>query len=159
MQTNPGPRSGLGDGHPNHTREVTMTKVSLTTKLAVPADQVWKVIGGFNALPEWLPPVKASKLDAGGRVRKLDLAGGGSVTEKLETFDDKKHAYSYSITNSPLPVANYVATIKVSEDGDGSTIEWSSEFSPSGASETEARKVIEGIYQSGFENLKKMFGA
>jgi uncharacterized protein YndB with AHSA1/START domain len=135
-----------------------MTKVSLTTKLAAPADTVWKLIGGFNALPAWLPPVKASKLDAGGQVRTLDLAGGGSVTEKLETFDDKKHAYSYSITSSPLPVANYVATIKVSEDGKGSTIEWSSEFSPAGASETEARKVIEGVYQAGFENLKKMFG-
>jgi uncharacterized protein YndB with AHSA1/START domain len=135
-----------------------MTKVSLTTKLAAPADKVWKIIGGFNALPEWLPPVTASKLDAGGRVRKLDLAGGGSVTEKLETFDDKKRAYSYAITDSPLPVANYVSTIKVSEDGAGSRIEWSSEFSPAGASEAEARKVIEGVYQAGFENLKKMFG-
>ena len=135
-----------------------MTKVSLTTKLAAPADKVWTLIGGFNALPEWLPPVTASKLDAGGRVRRLDLAGGGSVTEKLETFDDKKRAYSYAITDGPLPVANYVATIKVSEDGEGSKIEWSSEFSPAGASETEARKVIEGVYQAGFENLKKMFG-
>jgi hypothetical protein len=102
--------------------------------------------------------VTASKLDAGGRVRKLDLAGGGSVTEKLETFDDKKRAYSYAITDGPLPVANYVATIKVSEDGDGSRIEWSSEFLPAGASEAEARKVIEGVNQAGFENLKKMFG-
>ena len=135
-----------------------MTKVSLTTKLSAPADMVWKLIGGFNALPEWLPPVTASKLDAGGRVRRLDLAGGGSVTEKLETFDDKKRAYSYAITDSPLPVANYVATIKVSEDGEGSKIEWSSEFSPAGASEAEARKAIEGVYQAGFENLKKMFG-
>jgi uncharacterized protein YndB with AHSA1/START domain len=135
-----------------------MTKVSLSTKLAAPADKVWKVIGGFDALPDWHPAIKASKLDAGGHVRTLDLAGGGSVTEKLETFDDKKHVYSYSITDSPLPVANYVATLKVSEDGKGSMIEWSSEFSPAGASETEARKVIEGVYQAGFENLKKMFG-
>ena len=134
-----------------------MTKVSLSAKLPAPAAKVWKIIGGFNALPDWLPPVKASKLDAGGKVRTLDLAGGGTVTEKLETLDDEKHVYSYSITNSPLPVANYLATIKVSEDGEGSTIEWSSEFSPAGASETEARKVIEDVYQAGFENLKKMF--
>lgn len=134
------------------------TKVSLSTTLAVSADQVWKVIGGFNALPEWHPAIKESKLDAGGRVRMLDLAGGGSITEKLETFDDKKHAYSYSIMHGPLPVSNYVSTLKVSEDGQGSTIEWSSEFSPAGASEMEARKAVEGIYQAGLENLKKMFG-
>src|SRR5437762_519780 len=63
-------------------REVTMTKVSLSTKLAAPADKVWRIIGNFNALPQLLPPVKASKLDADGRVRKLDLADGGSVTEQ-----------------------------------------------------------------------------
>lgn len=137
-----------------------MTKVSLTTKLSVPADQVWNVIGGFNALPNWHPAVKESKLDAGGRIRKLDLAGGGNVTEKLEKFDDKQHAYSYSIMQAPLPVANYTATIKVSQakDGKGCTVEWSSEFAPSGASEEEARKAIERVYQAGFENLKKMFG-
>jgi uncharacterized protein YndB with AHSA1/START domain len=140
-------------------REVMMTKVSLSTKLAVSPDKVWKIIGGFNALPNWLPAVKESKLDAAGRVRMLDLAGGGSMSEKLETFDDKAHAYSYSIMRSPLPVSNYVSTLKVSEDGQGSTIEWSSEFSPAGASEMDAKKVVERIYQAGFENLKKMLGA
>jgi hypothetical protein len=135
-----------------------MTKVSMSTKLAAPADTVWKVIGGFNALPAWHPAIKESKLDAGGRVRKLDLAGGGSITEKLEKFDDKQRVYSYSIVHGPLPVSDYVSTIKVSEDANGSKIEWSSEFAPTGASETDARKAVEGIYQAGFENLKRMFG-
>ena len=137
-----------------------MTKVSLSTKLAVPADQVWNVIGGFNALPNWHPAVKESKLDAGGRVRKLDLAGGGSMTEKLEKFDDRQHVYSYSIVQGPLPVSNYVATLKVnrSKDGKACTVEWSSQFSPAGASEADAAKMVEGIYQAGFESLKKMFG-
>jgi hypothetical protein len=143
---------------PSGKKEEAMTKVSLSTKLNAPADSVWKVIGGFNALPDWHPAIKESKLDAGGRVRKLDLAGGGNVTEKLETFDDKERAYSYSITQSPLPISNYVAKIKVIEEGGGSKIEWSSEFSPAGASEADARKVIEGIYQAGFDGLKKIFG-
>ena len=29
---------------------------------------------------------------------------------------------------------------------------------PAGASESDAVKVIQGIYQAGFDNLKKMFG-
>ncbi len=137
-----------------------MTKVSMSTKLSVPADQVWNVIGGFNALPNWHPAVKESKLDAGGRIRKLDLVGGGNITEKLERFDDKQQVYSYSIMQGPLPVANYTATLKVNraKDGKGCTVEWSSQFSPSGASEEDARKAIERVYQAGFENLKKMFG-
>ncbi len=37
-------------------------------------------------------------------------------------------------------------------------MEWSSEFEPSGASEGDAVKVIEGIFQAGLDNLNKMFG-
>ena len=37
-----------------------MTKVSMSTKLNASADQVWSLIGGFNALPDWLPPIEKS---------------------------------------------------------------------------------------------------
>jgi hypothetical protein len=47
--------------------------------------------------------------------------------------------------------------VKDNRDGT-STLEWSSSFLPAGVPETEAVKVIEGIYQAGFDNLKKMFG-
>lgn len=54
-------------------------------------------------------------------------------------------------------MAGYTAGIKVTGKGDNCNIEWSSSFKPSGVSESEATKVIEGIYQAGFDNLKKMF--
>jgi uncharacterized protein YndB with AHSA1/START domain len=136
-----------------------MTKVSMSAKLPVPAEKVWNVIGGFNALPTWHPAVKESKLDAGGRVRTLELAGGGNITERLEHFDEEARVYSYSIAQGPLPVANYLATIEVKSDvgGKGCSVEWRSEFVPSGASETDAVKMIQGIYQAAFDSLKKMF--
>ncbi len=43
-------------------------------------------------------------------------------------------------------------------DGKATVVEWSSEFSPSGASESDASKVIQGIYDAGFQNLKNLFG-
>ncbi len=135
-----------------------MAKVSMTTDLNASADQVWKLIGGFNALPDWHPAVEKSELTEEGQMRTLSLTGGGTIVEKLEKVDDGAHTYTYSITDSPLPVANYTATIKVSGEGDNSTIEWSSEFEPAGAPEQDAMKAIEGIYQAGFDNLKKMFG-
>jgi hypothetical protein len=136
-----------------------MTNVTMSAKVPVPADQVWNIIGGFNALPTWHPAVKESKLDAGGRVRTLELAGGGSITERLEHFDEKDRVYSYSILQGPLPVKNYVATIKVKQnaDGKGCTIDWWSEFVPAGAPEADAVKVVQGIYQAGFDSLQKMF--
>ena len=71
-----------------------------------------------------------------------------------------EHLYRYSIVESPLPVADYVAEIRVhqNEEGTGSTIEWSSEFKPKDASVQKATEVIQGIYQTGFDNLKKLFG-
>jgi Polyketide cyclase / dehydrase and lipid transport len=93
------------------------------------------------------------------RHARLSLAGGGSLVERLEELNATNKLYRYSILSGPLPVADYVAEIHVKDNGDGtSTIEWSSEFNPKGAPESEAVKTIRGIYQAGFDNLKKMFG-
>ena len=140
-----------------------MSKVSTSMKLGVSAKQVWDLIGGFNALPDWHPAIEKSTIEgeegATGSVRRLELAGGGEIVERLERLDDSGRSYSYSIVSSPLPLANYNSTIRVGEDADGNaTVEWSGEFDPAGASETDAMKVVEGIYQAGFDNLKKMFG-
>jgi hypothetical protein len=140
-----------------------MTKVNLSTQLAVPAETVWGVIGSFNGLPDWHPAVEKSELTEqdGAKIRTLSLVGGGTIVERLEAADDKERSYSYSILSGPLPVADYVATIRVrkTDGGPGCTIEWSSEFTPSGAPEGDAVAVIRGIYEAGFESLKKMFGA
>lgn len=139
-----------------------MAKVKMSTELNVPADEVWKLIGGFNALPDWHPAVSESHTEGEGEgsIRRLSLAGGGTIVERLERVDESERLYSYSIVDSPLPVSDYNSTIRVRDKGDGTAtvIEWSSEFRPSGASESDASKVIQGIYDAGFENLKKIFG-
>jgi hypothetical protein len=134
-----------------------MTKVSMSTKLEVSADEAWQMIGGFNALPDWHPAVENSELTEEGQVRTLSLAGGGSIVEKLEKIDDKARTYTYSIINSPLPLSNYTSTITVRDTDDGAVVDWSSEFDPIGA-ENDAMNAVQGIYQAGFDNLKKMFG-
>jgi len=69
-------------------------------------------------------------------------------------------SYTYSILSGPLPVTDYTATIRVREaEGGGSSVTWSSEFTPSGAPESDAVAAIRGVYEAGFENLRKMFGA
>jgi hypothetical protein len=136
-----------------------MAKFSMSADLKTSADSVWKAIGGFNALPDWHPAIEKSELEEEGQVRRLELAGGGTVIEKLESKDDGSRTYSYSITDSPLPVANYFATIKVTGEGDDCTVEWSGEFDPAaGASMEDATAVVRGVYEIGLENLKKLYG-
>ncbi len=135
-----------------------MAKVDMKTDLNVAPEEVWKLIGGFNTLPDWHPAIEKSELEEEGSMRRLGLAGGGTIIEKLVKLDDKERVYSYSIIDSPLPVANYTASISVKDDGTGNTtVEWSSEFDAKNAAENEAMDVIAGIYQAGFDNLKKMF--
>lgn len=139
-----------------------MAKVDLSNDLPVPAKTVWDLIGNFNALADWHPAVAKSETTKEGGVttRTLTLVGGGTIVERLESADPRERTYTYSILSGPLPVADYTATLRVreSEDGKGCTVGWSSEFTPSGASETDAVAAIRGVYEAGFENLRKMFG-
>lgn len=136
-----------------------MAKVNMSTDLKVAPQQVWDLIGGFNTLPDWHPAVEKSELTEEGSMRTLSLVGGGTITEKLVRKSDDERVYTYTIENSPLPVANYTSTISVKDDGKGNAhVEWSSEFNPEGASESDAVEVIKGIYQAGFDNLNKIFG-
>lgn len=138
-----------------------MAKVRMETKLAASPEMLWKTIGGFNALPAWHPAVAKSEStgESSGSTRTLSLAGGGSIVERLEEVSSTERRYRYSIVSGPLPVADYAAEIRVVDNKDGtSTVEWSSEFQPKNVAEPDAVKTIQGIYQAGFDNLRKMFG-
>ncbi|MCH7942512.1 MAG: SRPBCC family protein [Proteobacteria bacterium] len=137
-----------------------MTKVSLSAKIGVSAERLWDMVGGFHSISDWHPAIEKCDIEEDGKttLRRLTLAGGGEIVERLEQSDDER-SYSYSILSSPLPIDNYQSTIRVHEDEDGNAIvDWSSEFDSAGAPESEAVAIIEGIYSAGFDNLKKMFG-
>lgn len=135
-----------------------MTKVHVTTMLNAPAAEVWGLVGRWNALHEWHPAVVKSELSDEGRVRRLTLAGGGIIEERLEVADEGRRTLTYALIAGPLPVANYQATITVKDEAsDAASIEWSSDFDASGATEAEAREVIRQIYAGGLDNLKRLF--
>jgi hypothetical protein len=138
-----------------------MPKVSLSSNYPVSPETIWEMIGKFNSIPEWHPAVTRCDVETTGNttLRRLHLIGGGTILEKLEKSDEDGQSYSYSIVESPLPVANFSATIRVHEtEGGGCSIEWTGEFEAAGAPDNEAVKAIEGIYQAGLDNLRKMFG-
>jgi Polyketide cyclase / dehydrase and lipid transport len=124
------------------------------TSAAAP-DKVWAKIGDFCGISNWHPVVEKCTLSADGSIRTLDLKGGGAIHEKLENRDDAGHSYTYSIIDSPLPVANYSSTISVAADGAGSKITWIGKFDAKGASDAEAMKVMNGVYQAGIDALVK----
>jgi len=56
-----------------------------------------------------------------------------------------------------LPVENYLGTVKVTDLGnDRCEVEWSSTFEPKGLPEEEVSKMINDVYVSAIDGLKKL---
>lgn len=135
-----------------------MARVTVTTKVLAPAEEVWRLVGGWNALPEWHPAVETSVLEEGGHRRRVKLSDGAEITEQLERFDGEAKTYTYSIVASGLPVADYRSTLTVQREGEKSTIEWSTTFRPIGVPESEVSRSLEDFYKAGFDNLRRLLG-
>ncbi len=137
-----------------------MAKVSVSAKFSTSAERVWALIGDFDAMARWHPAVEQSELAAGGMLRRLGLAGGGKVVDRLVSHDDEKRIYRYFSVESPLPVAEYAGMVSVSvgADGTGSIVEMSANFAPAGFSEADSKNVIRSVYEAGIDNLRLILG-
>jgi len=145
--------NGFAAGHLAVSREITVDR---------PPATVWKLVGEFNSLDVWLPPVLASTFTGSatqpGAVRRLDLGNNASVTEKLLAYSSARYSYRYAFLESPLPVKNYVATIELSETADGKTLmKWHSTFDADGATADKAKEAILGIYDAGLAKVAAIF--
>ncbi|AOJ62641.1 hypothetical protein WJ32_09350 [Burkholderia ubonensis] len=138
-----------------------MAQACASIDIPASADEVWKLIGGFGSLPDWLSYIPSSELSEGGRVRRLANPAGAAIVERLIAFDEAQRSYSYAILESPFPVVNYRSTLRVRENGgpNASTVEWSGTFTPNGSTQEEASKLFRGIYEDGLSELAKRFSA
>jgi len=132
-----------------------MSQASATLDVSSPPDAVWRLIGGFNSLPDWIAGIPKSELSDGGRVRHFSLPDGQPCVERLVSFDDVARTYTYSIVRSPFPIVNYISTLRVHDmnGGTASRVEWSGRFTPNGVSEQEATRIVQGIYDGGLQGL------
>lgn len=138
-----------------------MLSVQETMKLNAAAGDVWEVIGEFGGLADWHPAAVACTTSEDGNdvLRTISIPGGGSLVEKLEALHSRQFSMTYSIVEGPLPVANYVSTLKIVPGGESDcTVDWSGKFNASGADDEAAIGVIRGIYTTGLKALKKRFG-
>lgn len=135
-----------------------MLKVERAITLKATPQAVWQVIGNFGDM-SWHPAAQGTTVEQkdGASVRSIALRGGATIIER-QTGGEAGKSYSYTILDSPLPVADYHSTIKVSSSGSGSTISWSGSFAAAGVPDDKAEEVIGGIYDGGFAALTKRFG-
>jgi hypothetical protein len=143
-----------------------MTKVYRSTVLDAPAERVWRDLRDFNSLPNWHPSIISSRIEKGhssdkvGCVRNFQFNDGGRVREKLLTLSDYDYTCAYSILESPMDLTNHVATLRLFPvtEGNRCFIEWWAEFDCAPEKAEELKQAVgEGMFQSGFEALKKQY--
>ena len=100
------------------------------------AAQAWALIGDFCGVTAWHPAIAKCETSVrdGARIRTLTTKEGAVFVEKLAKWDDEGTSYTYEILESPLPVKNYVSTLKVEEDDEPGkvAITWSSDLRTQG---------------------------
>jgi Polyketide cyclase / dehydrase and lipid transport len=143
-----------------------MIKVYTSSVIEASADAVWAIVRDFNGLPNWTPFVADSRIEGGapsdkvGCVRNFRLKDGGIIREQLLALSDYDFECTYSILESPMGVANYIATLKLTPITDGNRTfgEWWAEFDPPPGREAElAENIGQGVFQAGFNSLKQRF--
>ncbi|KAE9645955.1 SRPBCC family protein [Pseudomonas sp. PB106] len=96
-----------------------MTMVEHSAVLEGNAEQVWSVLKKFGEIRSWHPSIVDSEIEGGlpdgltGCIRKLVLADGAVVRERLLSVDDRALTLSYQFEEAPLPLDNYVATVRL----------------------------------------------
>lgn len=134
-----------------------MVEIVSQMDVAVSADTAWALLGGFDSLPLWIPMIRTSTLEEGGRVRRLTVAEDTTIVERLLRFDDRERVYSYAYISGPDPVEHYVGQVAVAEHGpDRCIISWGSRFVPVGLSEADAAARYHATYTTALAHAKKL---
>jgi hypothetical protein len=143
-----------------------MTKVFVSAVIDAPVEKVWSKMRDFNGLPDWHPRFSRSHIEGGlrsdtiGCVRNFDITGGaGTIRERLLELSDRDYAMTYCILEAPLPVEDYVATLKLYPItvGNQTLGTWTAEFRVTKATANDVVDAVgNGTFGKAFEVLNQL---
>jgi hypothetical protein len=141
-----------------------MARVYVSSIIDAPVAKVWAKVRDFNALPRWVPAVRESRIENGepadkvGCVRDFYLQNGDHLRERLLGLSDYDMFCTYSILESPMPLTDYIATLRLTPvtDGDKTFAEWTAEFecAPEAAADL-VNGIGTNVFQAAFDSLKR----
>jgi NADPH:quinone reductase-like Zn-dependent oxidoreductase len=128
-----------------------------------PIDRVWAVLRDFNSHDQWHPAVAGSRMendaagDVVGGVRRFSLSDGSEFREQLLSHNDREYTFTYCILDSPLPLYDYMATVRLKPvtDGNQTFWDWRSKFRAPDDRAAELENLVgRQIYEAGFAGLR-----
>jgi hypothetical protein len=91
-------------------------------------------------------------------VRRFKLNDGSELREQLLTLSDLEQTFSYCLLDTPVPLFNYVAHVRLMPvtDGDRTFWSWESHFTTRPSEEAAMTAMVgEEIYQAGFAAIRR----
>ena len=140
-----------------------MAKAAARGEVNASASEVWALVGGFGNLEKFDPSVAASPLEEGGVQRRLQIEDSGQIVERLLEFNNEGRVYHYTIAeiiDVPIPIVNYLATIRVDEGEPGKTciFEMSATFDPAPGQTVEAvEELMAADFGAALGGLQKLY--
>lgn len=141
-----------------------MQRVTRSAVIDAPIDRVWAILRDFNSHVSWHPAIAESHIERGeppdrvGCVRNFRLKDGNHIREQLLALSDTTFVSTYCILDATVPLRRYVATVMLKRvtDGDRTFWHWQSTFeTPPGREQELADMVGRGVYEAGFEGLRR----
>ena len=142
-----------------------MPRIVKSTIIDQPVDRVWAVLRDFNGFDRWHPALAESAVERGapsdkvGCVRRVRLKDGSELREQLLALSDLEQTFSYCLLDTPIPLFNYVAHVRLLPvtDGNRSFWHWESRFTtPPGREQELARLVGDEVYTNGIEAVRRL---
>jgi len=133
-----------------------MARVFVSTVIGASAERVWERIRDFNGLPKWHPRIRDSRIedalpaDKVSCIRNFNLQNGDNIREQLLGMSDYDMFTTYAILESPMPLTDYVATLRLTPITDGCAPEDESDL---------VAGISGNVFQGGFDALKRHFGS
>lgn len=144
-----------------------MVALVKSTVMEAPIEAVWEVLRDFNGHDRWHPAVETSAIERGlpsdkiGCVRRFKLADGSELREQLLTLSDAETAFAYCLLDTPIPLCNYVAHVRLIPvtDEDHTFWHWSCRFDPPPERRDELVNMVgTNIYDAGFAAVRAHLG-
>ena len=142
-----------------------MPHVVRSTIIDAPVDRLWSVLRDFNGHDRWHPIVARSEIERAyspdriGCIRRFLLRDGSELREQLLTLSDLEMTFSYCLLDTPIPLFNYVAHVRLLPvtDGNRSFWHWESRFTTPPGREAELAKLVgDEVYTNGIEAVRRL---
>jgi len=138
-------------------------KVNRSTVIDRSSEEVWSVLRDFNGHDKWHPAIRSSQIERNrdsdriNCVRKFRLQDGSELREQLLALSDAEQSFSYCLLDTPIPLFNYVAHVRLFPvtDTNATFWVWESRFNTLTDEESRLRQLVETeIYDAGFNAIK-----